>query len=112
MIKSPKKRSHGRAKYLTRFHLINCILGKHCSLYKLGKSLLMVKEKAMKNGLKLSLDINDVPVTLTADERKLKCRLSDYSTPLIFTYFVYQSGCVFRSERAPIGIGNGTLRSW
>jgi len=39
------------------------------------------------------------------------CRLSDCFTYLKFTYFVYQSGCVFRSERAPIGIGNGTIRS-
>jgi len=38
----------------------------------LEKSILMVKEKAMKNGLQLSLDINDVPETLPADERKLK----------------------------------------
>lgn len=39
------------------------------------------------------------------------CRLAVCFTHLIFTYFVYQSGCVFRSERAPIGIGNGMIRS-
>ena len=39
------------------------------------------------------------------------CRLSDCFTHLIFNYFTYQSGCVFRSERAPIGIRNGTIRS-
>jgi signal transduction histidine kinase len=32
----------------------------------------MVKEKAMKNGLQFSLDINDVPETLRVDKRKLK----------------------------------------
>jgi hypothetical protein len=36
------------------------------------------------------------------------CRLLDYFTYLKFSYFAYQSGCVFRSERAPIGLGNGT----
>ncbi len=36
------------------------------------KSLFMVKEKAMKNRLRISLDINDIPETITADERKLK----------------------------------------
>jgi hypothetical protein len=40
-----------------------------------------------------------------------ECRLSDYLTYLIFNYFTCQSGCVFRSERAPIGIRNGTIRS-
>jgi hypothetical protein len=40
------------------------------------------------------------------------CRLSGYSTHLIINYFTYQSGFVFCSERSPIGIGNGTLRSW
>ncbi len=38
----------------------------------LESSLTMVKEKAMKHGIGLSLDIGPVPTTLTADERKLK----------------------------------------
>ena len=42
---------------------------------------------------------------------RIKCRLSDCLTHFIFNYFTYQSGCVFRSERAPIGIRNGTIRS-
>jgi hypothetical protein len=40
-----------------------------------------------------------------------KCRLSDCLTHFIFNYFTYQSGFVFRSERAPIGKRNGTIRS-
>ncbi|UCF91248.1 MAG: hypothetical protein JSW39_23705 [Desulfobacterales bacterium] len=38
----------------------------------LEKSLVMVKERAMKHGLGLSLFINDAPETFNADERKLK----------------------------------------
>ncbi len=38
----------------------------------LESSLTMVKEKAMRHGIGLSLDIGPVPTTLTADERKLK----------------------------------------
>ncbi|MDY6792738.1 MAG: PAS domain S-box protein [Thermodesulfobacteriota bacterium] len=35
-------------------------------------SLIMVKEKAMKHGIKLSTEIKDIPEVITADERKLK----------------------------------------
>lgn len=38
----------------------------------LENSLTMVKEKAMKQGIKLSNNINGIPDTITADERKLK----------------------------------------
>ena len=38
----------------------------------LANSLTMVKEKALKNGLRLSLNIEGVPGSLMADERKLK----------------------------------------
>jgi signal transduction histidine kinase len=38
----------------------------------LENSLTMVREKAMKHGIGLSLDIGSIPETLTADERKLK----------------------------------------
>ncbi len=38
----------------------------------LENSLIMVKEKAMKNGLKLSTKIKEVQDTIHADERKLK----------------------------------------
>ena len=35
-------------------------------------SLTMVKEKAMKHGIQLSTDMEEIPETITADERKLK----------------------------------------
>ncbi len=35
-------------------------------------SLTMVKEKAFKHGIRLSLDTDGIPETITADERKLK----------------------------------------
>ena len=38
----------------------------------LENSLIIVKEKAMKHGIKLSNNINGIPNTITADERKLK----------------------------------------
>jgi signal transduction histidine kinase len=38
----------------------------------LERSLIMFKEKAMKHSLQLSLDINHLPETIIADERKLK----------------------------------------
>ena len=38
----------------------------------LNNSLAMVKEKALKHGLNLSLDLNGTPETIEADERKLK----------------------------------------
>ena len=38
----------------------------------LENSLVMVKEKALKHGIKLSLEVKDAPETITADERKLK----------------------------------------
>jgi len=38
----------------------------------LGNSLMMVKEKAMKDGIELLTDINGIPVTIKADERKMK----------------------------------------
>jgi signal transduction histidine kinase len=38
----------------------------------LGNSLLMVKEKALKQQLRLTLDLDGVPEVLGADERKLK----------------------------------------
>ena len=38
----------------------------------LENSLIMVKEKASKNGIKLSNYLNGIPDTITADERKLK----------------------------------------
>jgi signal transduction histidine kinase len=38
----------------------------------LERSLTMFKEKSMKHGLHLSMDINHIPETITADERKLK----------------------------------------
>ena len=45
-------------------------------------------------------------------ERQVEiCRLSDCFTHFISNNFPYQSGCMFRSERAPIGIRNGTTRS-
>ena len=39
------------------------------------------------------------------------CRLLCSFTYLIFNYFTDKSGSVFRSEGAPIGIRNGTIRS-
>jgi signal transduction histidine kinase len=36
------------------------------------KSLLLIKEKAMKHKLKLFVDVKDVPLMITADERKFK----------------------------------------
>ena len=38
----------------------------------LENSLIMIKEKAMKHGIKLTTEINGIPDTITADERKLK----------------------------------------
>jgi signal transduction histidine kinase len=38
----------------------------------LKNSLTIIKEKANKNGITLSYDINDLPETIVADERKLK----------------------------------------
>jgi signal transduction histidine kinase len=38
----------------------------------LDHSLVMVKEKAHKHGLKLQTEFNDLPDTIQADERKLK----------------------------------------
>jgi len=38
----------------------------------LEKSLTMVKEKAVKHGIRLSVDLNNAPVNIRADERKLK----------------------------------------
>ena len=38
----------------------------------LEKSLLMIKEKALKNGIRLSTRLDDVPETVGADERKIK----------------------------------------
>jgi signal transduction histidine kinase len=38
----------------------------------LENSLIMIKEKAMKNEIKLSTDIDGIPTTITVDERKLK----------------------------------------
>ena len=39
------------------------------------------------------------------------CRLLGYLTHLIFNYFTDKSCSVFRSERGPIGLRNGTIRS-
>ena len=38
----------------------------------LENSVIMIKEKTMKHGIKLSININGIPATITADERKLK----------------------------------------
>jgi signal transduction histidine kinase len=38
----------------------------------LKKSLTMVKERALKHGIRLSASINDIPVYVRADERKIK----------------------------------------
>jgi signal transduction histidine kinase len=38
----------------------------------LENSVIMIKEKTMKHGIKLSTNINGIPATITADERKLK----------------------------------------
>jgi signal transduction histidine kinase len=38
----------------------------------LENSLVMVKEKAMKHGIKMTTDINNIPETVSADERKIK----------------------------------------
>ena len=38
----------------------------------LERSLIMFKEKTMKHGLQLSLDVDHIPETIIADERKLK----------------------------------------
>jgi signal transduction histidine kinase len=38
----------------------------------LENSLVMIKEKSMKHDIELSLDIEGIPETITADERKLK----------------------------------------
>ena len=38
----------------------------------LENSLTMIKESAMKHGIKISTNINGIPDTITADERKLK----------------------------------------
>ena len=38
----------------------------------LERSLVMFKEKTMKHGLQLSLDVDHIPKTIMADERKLK----------------------------------------
>jgi len=38
----------------------------------LENSLMMIKEKAMKHGIQLSTDIDGIPATIRADERKLK----------------------------------------
>ena len=38
----------------------------------LENSLIMIKEKALKHGIKLSHNINGIPDTITADERKIK----------------------------------------
>ncbi|MBI9092123.1 MAG: cache domain-containing protein [Desulfobacterium sp.] len=38
----------------------------------LENSLVMIKEKAMKNNIKLSTDIVDIPETIVVDERKIK----------------------------------------
>lgn len=38
----------------------------------LSNSLTMIKEKAMKHGLKISLDVDGIPDSIRADERKIK----------------------------------------
>ena len=38
----------------------------------LKNSLIMVKEKALRHSLELSLNTNDIPKNITADDRKLK----------------------------------------
>ncbi|MFH1626278.1 MAG: ATP-binding protein, partial [Pseudomonadota bacterium] len=38
----------------------------------LSRSLVMIKEKAVKHGIKVSIDTDDVPETIKADQRKLK----------------------------------------
>lgn len=47
---------------LTEVHLMSLLEG----------SLMMVKEKALKRGVRLGLDVNGIPETIRADERKLK----------------------------------------
>jgi signal transduction histidine kinase len=45
----------------------------NCSLKMLlENSLIMIKEKALKRGIQLSIDMNGIPETITGDERKLK----------------------------------------
>jgi signal transduction histidine kinase len=70
----------------------------------LQNSLVMVKEKAAKNGIRLWLNINGIPESITADERKLKQILYNLLSNAV--KFTPDRGSVHCEARLANGNGN------
>ena len=70
----------------------------------LQNSLVMVKEKAAKHGIRLSLDVDGVPDSITADERKLKQILYNLLSNAV--KFTPERGSVQCEVRPSDGNGN------
>jgi signal transduction histidine kinase len=92
----------------------------------LGSSLTMVKEKAMKHRIKLSMDLNGIPENVRADERKLKQIIYNLlpnavkftpdggSVTLSARYLSFKDGQWFTREGRPVGLpldGDDQLKS-
>ena len=75
----------------------------------LERSLIMFKEKALKNALHLSMDINHIPETIIADERKLKQII--YNLVSNAVKFTPEGGSVhIRAQISEHGILNADLK--
>jgi len=75
----------------------------------LERSLIMFKEKALKQALHLSMDINQIPETIIADERKLKQIV--YNLVSNAVKFTPEGGSVsIRAHLSDYGILHGELK--